>query len=119
MATDILYAGQSFGLGYALFSEGFRRQQIGFYIEMQRADGNLVLKDQFGRPHWGAGCQNRGGSECRMQSDGNLVVLDYNRNPIWATGTQGRPGAFCRMQQDGNLVIIWPNWNTVWGTGAI
>ncbi len=110
--TDCLSIPQDYG--YVL-DNGILR------LEWQK-DGNLVLRDESGNPHWESGTAGKGATAICFQGDGNLVM--YPNKADWATDTAdgehgGCGGRSMKLQTDCNLVIVDCNGNPLpWETGT-
>ena len=63
-----------------------------------QTDGNLVLHDSSGKPHWASQTSGNPGAFLNVQNDGNLVVYragsttETANNALWAAGSN-TPGA--------------------------
>ena len=60
---------------------------------IMQTDGNLVLYDTSGQPHWASNTQGNPGAFLNVQDDGNLVVYRAGstsqtaNNALWEAGT--------------------------------
>jgi len=58
------------------------------YVIVQ-GDDNVVVYDEWSKPHWASNTNGKGGGACRlvMQDDGNLVLYTQYNQAIWASNT--------------------------------
>ena len=75
-----------------------RRGQFDPREFIMQTDGNLVLYDTSGQPHWASKTQGNPGAFLNVQDDGNLVVyragsttVETANNALWEAGTSVPP----------------------------
>lgn len=111
-AQDSLNAGETLAAGKHLISNNSNVR-----LEMQKADGNLVLRAS-GKALWSSKSAGHPGSYLRFQrSDGNLVLYDPNMKPTWSSGNH-KGAVTLKLQDDCDLVVRDNNQAMLWSTGT-
>jgi signal peptidase I len=109
---DTLSAGQTLGVGHALWSTDGR------YEAVMQGDGNFVVYAPGGKALW-ATYTGTPGDTITMQGDGNLVVYKPNGGgAAWNSGTAPSSGDRLVMQGDDNLVIYNGSGTAIWDWGS-
>jgi hypothetical protein len=78
-----------------------------YHLSMQ-GDGNLVLYDSNGTPHWASNTVGTGlgiGQYANMQDDGNLVVYGAN-GALWASNSAGNGPSVLVVTDDGHIEVL-------------
>jgi hypothetical protein len=108
-----LKPGQSLIVGQSISS------QDGQFTLSLQADGDLLLRAQWGEALWTSGTSGQSATRVDMQEDGNLVIYNSTGQSLWYSGTEGNPGASLWVQDDGNLVILAPgDTSPLWESGT-
>lgn len=84
-------------------------------LEMQAADGNLVLYSS-GNAIWSSGSSGHAGAQLRLQGDGNLVLRDGS-TALWSSGIVSG-AARVQLQDDCNLVTTDASGTELWSLGT-
>ncbi|APW64306.1 D-mannose binding lectin (plasmid) [Paludisphaera borealis] len=110
--SDRLFAGESLGVGKALFSHNNK------YAFVLQPDGNLVLYPN-GSTHalWASGTSGEVYAAVLQQQDGNFVIYGPS-GAVWASNTNGNQVAWLVMQDDGNVVIYRTDGIPIWATNT-
>jgi hypothetical protein len=87
-------------------------------LTYQAADGNLVLYDSAGTPHWALSWvvgyyPTPAPVVATFQSDGNFVVYTTGGQPVWYTGTGGNAFTF-QVTNSGQMQVVDAGYNILW-----
>jgi len=110
MAYDTLAVGNTLSSGDKLVSASGNVR-----LEMQAADGNLVLYSS-GNSIWSSESMGHAGAELRLQGDGNLVLRDGS-TALWSSGSASG-AARVQLQDDCNLVTTDASGTELWSLGT-
>ena len=107
---DSLKLGEKINVEQSLVS------QNGLYRLLVQSDGNVVLYDTNGTPHWATNTHGTAGSSLVLKADGRLSVQTNQGQEIWGVSVSGKNTLI--LQNDRNLVIYNENGIPVWASNT-
>jgi hypothetical protein len=88
-------------------------------LEMQAADGNLVLYDKDGMVVWSSKTTKHGGATLSLQkSDGNLVIYDTSHKALWSS-TPHKGATKAVLHDDCSFTVADDEGNVLWSLGTV